>query len=49
MNKIDIVWFRNNLRVTDNISLSKSIKNSDRVIGYINIDPGYFKTTSYAT
>ena len=42
-----LVWFRNNLRVTDNISLSKSIKNSDRVIGYINIDPGYFKTTSY--
>ena len=34
-----LVWFRNNLRVIDNLSLKKSIENSDKVIGYVNIDP----------
>ncbi|MFL2622554.1 MAG: DASH family cryptochrome [Candidatus Marisimplicoccus sp.] len=42
-----LVWFRNNLRVSDNLSLSNCIKNSDRVIGYINIDPDNFKQTNY--
>ena len=42
-----LVWFRNNLRVLDNISLSKSIKESDKTIGFINIDPNDFKETSF--
>ena len=28
-----LVWFRNNLRVIDNLSLKKSVENSDKVIG----------------
>ena len=42
-----LVWFRNNLRVTDNLSLKKSIENSDKVIGYVNIDPNINSTTIY--
>ena len=42
-----LVWFRNNLRVLDNISLSKSIEESDKTIGFINIDPNDFKETSF--
>ena len=42
-----LVWFRNNLRVIDNLSLKKSVENSDKVIGYINIDPNIIKSTSY--
>ena len=32
-----LVWFRNNLRVLDNISLTKSIEESDKTIGYLSI------------
>ena len=42
-----LVWFRNNLRVLDNISLSKSIKESDKTIGFINIDPNDYEKTSF--
>ena len=42
-----LVWFRNNLRVLDNVSLSKSIEKSDKTIGFINIDPNDFKETSF--
>ena len=42
-----IVWFRNNLRVEDNCALSDAIEKSDKVIGYINIDPKNFKNTQY--
>ena len=42
-----LVWFRNNLRISDNLSLSNCIKNSDRVIGYINIDPDNFDHLEY--
>ena len=42
-----IVWFRNNLRVEDNRALSDAIEKSDKVIGYINIDPKNFKNTQY--
>ena len=42
-----LVWFRNNLRVLDNISLSKSIKKSDKTIGYINIDPNDYIETRF--
>ena len=43
----NLVWFRSNLRVEDNTSLSKAIKDSSRVIGYINIDPTIFELSDY--
>ncbi len=42
-----LVWFRNNMRVEDNSSLTKSINESDNVIGFINIDPKIFISTEY--
>ena len=42
-----IVWFRNNLRVEDNSALYNSVNQSDRVIGYVNVDPNNFKYTQY--
>ena len=32
-----IVWFRNNLRVEDNLALYNAVNQSDKVIGYVNI------------
>ena len=32
-----LVWFRNNLRVEDNSSLTNAINSSDKIIGFINI------------
>ena len=43
----NLVWFRSNLRVEDNTSLSRAIKDSSRVIGYINIDPTIFELSNY--
>ena len=43
----NLVWFRSNLRVEDNTSLSRAIKDSSRVIGYINIDPATFELSDY--
>ena len=42
-----LVWFRNNMRVEDNSSLTKAINNSENVIGFINIDPKNFLSTKY--
>lgn len=42
-----LVWFRNNMRVEDNSSLTKAMKQSDNVIGFINIDPKIFLSTKY--
>ena len=42
-----LVWFRNNMRVEDNSSLTKAINNSENVIGFINIDPKNFLYTKY--
>ena len=42
-----LVWFRNNMRVEDNSSLTKAINQSDNVIGFINIDPKIFISTEY--
>ena len=42
-----LVWFRNNLRIEDNISLTKAINNSDNIFGFINIDPKNFLLTKY--
>ena len=43
----NLVWFMSNLRVEDNTSLSRAIKDSLRVIGYINIDPAIFELSDY--
>ena len=42
-----LVWFRNNMRVEDNSSLTKAINNSENVIGFINIDPKNLLSTKY--
>ena len=42
-----IVWFRNNLRIEDNSALYNAVNQSDRVIGYVNLDPYNFKSTEY--
>ena len=42
-----LVWFRNNIRVEDNSSLTKAINNSENVIGFINIDPKNLLSTKY--
>jgi len=42
-----IVWFRNNLRIEDNFALYYAVNQSDRVIGYVNIDPNNFKFRPY--
>ena len=42
-----LVWFRNNMRVEDNSSLTKAINESNNVIGFINIDPKIFISTKY--
>ena len=42
-----LVWFRNNLRVEDNSSLTNAINSSDKIIGFINIDPRNFISTKY--
>ena len=30
-----IVWFRNNLRVEDNLALYNAVNQSDRIIGFL--------------
>ena len=42
-----LVWFRNNLRIEDNISLTKAINNSDNIFGFVNIDPKNFLLTKH--
>ena len=42
-----LVWFRNNLRVEDNTSLTNAVNNSDKIIGFINLDPRNFAPTKY--
>lgn len=38
-----LVWFRNNLRVNDNVSLKKAIENHKRVIAVFYFNPKHFK------
>ena len=42
-----LVWFRNNLRIEDNISLTKAINNTDNIFGFVNIDPKNFLLTKH--
>lgn len=43
----NLVWFRNNLRVDDNIALSEACKSSGKTIGIYCFDPRYFAKTTY--
>lgn len=42
-----LVWFRNDLRVSDNEVLLRACQNNDRVIAVYFFDPKYFRTTKY--
>ncbi len=42
-----LVWFRNDLRVQDNSSLTKAIKSGKRVIGLYCFDPRHFEEGPY--
>ncbi len=42
-----LVWFRNDLRVADNISLHKAVSQNQNVIGIYFFDPRHFKTDVY--
>ena len=45
--KTALVWFRNDLRVADNLSLHKARSANDRIIGLYCFDPRHFEETSY--
>ena len=42
-NTTGLIWFRNNLRVNDNVSLKKAIENHKRVIAVFYFNPKHFK------
>ncbi|MCK8141183.1 DASH family cryptochrome [Flavobacterium sp. I-SCBP12n] len=42
-----LVWFRNDLRVNDNESLTKAIAENENVIGIYYFDPRHFETTKF--
>jgi len=41
-NTTGLIWFRNNLRTTDNVSLQKAINQNKKVIAVYFFDPKYF-------
>lgn len=43
----NLVWFRNDLRVDDNVYLTKACKSSGRTIGVYCFDPRQFAITKY--
>ena len=45
--KVGLVWFRNNLRTRDNISLQKAITENESVIAVYFFDPKYFKEDKF--
>jgi deoxyribodipyrimidine photo-lyase len=46
-NKIGLVWFRNDLRVTDNASLANATKECEKVIAVYCFDPRQFEQSKY--
>ncbi|MBC7641811.1 MAG: DASH family cryptochrome [Flavobacterium sp.] len=46
-NKVGLIWFRNDLRVADNASLSNAIKENEKVIGIYCFDPRQFEQSKY--
>ena len=47
MNKIDIVWFRNNLRTEDNEALSQAVQNCNKILALYCLGPRLFKISSF--
>ena len=45
--KINLVWFRNDLRTIDNAVLTKSSKQADKVIGLYCFDPRHFEVDKF--
>lgn len=45
--KTGLVWFRNNLRIHDNVSLKKAIDENQQVIAVYFFDPKYFKKDNF--
>jgi deoxyribodipyrimidine photo-lyase len=43
----NLVWFRNDLRINDNISLFKATQNTGKTIGIYCFDPRHFAETKY--
>ncbi|AUC85191.1 DASH family cryptochrome [Polaribacter sp. ALD11] len=46
-NNTGLIWFRNNLRVHDNISINKAVKNHPKVIAIYFFDPKLFKIDAF--
>jgi len=46
-NKCGLVWFRNNLRTQDNVSLKKAVSQNERVIAVYFFDPTYFSVDEF--
>ncbi|WP_026776992.1 DASH family cryptochrome [Polaribacter sp. Hel_I_88] len=46
-NNIGLIWFRNNLRTQDNISLKKAIDNHKKVIAVYFFDPKHFQEDEF--
>ena len=46
-NNTSLIWFRNNLRVNDNISLQKAAENHKKVIAVYFFDPKLFKVDEF--
>ena len=45
--KNNLVWFRNDLRLSDNLSLFKATQNSKKCIAIYCFDPRQFANTTY--
>lgn len=45
--KTSLIWFKNNLRTHDNISVTKALNNSETVLAIYCFDPRDFATTTY--
>ena len=46
-NKTGLVWFRNDLRVEDNVILKEAIKHNNSVVALYCFDPRHFETIPY--
>lgn len=47
MDKINIIWFRNNLRTEDNEALTEAIKDNNKLLAIYCFDPKYFNETNF--
>ncbi|MEO6346595.1 MAG: deoxyribodipyrimidine photo-lyase, partial [Aquaticitalea sp.] len=46
-NKTALIWFRNDLRVNENVVLDEALKNDNNVIAVYFFDPRHFEPTRY--